>query len=210
MPLVRRPPAGVPAARAAPDTASVLAGLSSPDEDTRWAAARAAGEVADCARPLSSALQVETAPRVRAALLTSLARRGDATSVAAVLPLLRSDDATLRAGALDALRLMVHAAADLLPPLLQDADVDIRVLSCDLARALPGEEATPLLCELLRHEPDANVCAAAVDVLAETGQHEALPVLAACAARFPDSPFLSFAIQVATDRVRSRPAHPRV
>ncbi|MFZ3326051.1 MAG: hypothetical protein WA231_09235 [Methylocella sp.] len=49
----------------------------------------------------------------------------------------------------------------------------------------------------------ANVCAAAVDVLAEIGDVQALPTLWRCAARFPNDPFLAFAIKVAADRLRA-------
>ena len=209
MPLVRKP-AGAPQPAATATPASVLEGLGSSSEDIRWAAARAAAELPECAPALAAALRRESVPRVRTAILTSLARRGDAASAAAILQLLRSDDAGQRAAALDALRLMIHGTADLLPALLEDTDADIRILSCELARALPGATATPLLCQLLRREPEVNVCAAAVEVLAEVGQREALPELAQCAARFPDEPFLSFAIQVAAGRISTRPPHPRV
>jgi len=208
MPLVRKSAGAQPATTAT--AAAVLEGLASSSEDIRWAAARAAADLPECAPALAAALPAESAPRVRTAMLTSLARRGDARSAAAILSLLRSDDASLRVAALDALRLMIHGTAELLPALLGDRDPDIRILSCELARALPGETATPLLCQLLRHEPEVNVCAAAVEVLAEAGQREALPVLAQCAARFPDEPFLCFAIQVAAERISSRPPHPRV
>jgi HEAT repeat protein len=208
MPLVRKSSGSVQPAPA-PAAASVLDGLASTNEDTRWAAARAAAELPECGPALAAALRVEAVPRVRTAMLTSLARRGDAGSAAAMLPLLRSDDASLRAAALDALRLLIHGTTDLLPALLDDPDADIRILSCELARMLPGETATPLLCELLGREREVNVCAVAVDVLAEVGQREALPVLAQCAARFPHDPFLPFAIQVASDRISTRPPHPR-
>ena len=205
MPLVRKPRG---ASRAAPATTGIEEGLSSHSEEERWAAARAATGKLECAAPLAAALRVEAAERVREAMFTSLAGMGHA-GVAGVLPLLRSDDASLRTGALDALRILVRGAPDLLPPLLEDRDVDIRILSCELARALPGDEATRLLCRLLQDEQELNVCAAAVDVLAEVGQGEALPFLAACAARFHDKPFLAFAIQVATDRISVQPALPR-
>ena len=73
-----------------------------------------------------------------------------------------------------------------------------------LARALPGERATALLDDVLLREMDVNVCAAAVDVLAEVGTVEALPALRTCAQRFPESPFLIFAIQVAADRISAQ------
>ena len=102
-------------------------------------------------------------------------------------PYLRSDDAApahrrarCPARHADGGRSRVCAA------LLADPDADIRLLTCELARALPATEATPLLCALLDRDAEPNVCAAAVDVLAEVGGPEALPALARCAERFPD------------------------
>ncbi|MDY6948325.1 MAG: HEAT repeat domain-containing protein, partial [Pseudomonadota bacterium] len=130
-----------------------------------------------------------------------LARINSSESVAAILALLRSDEASLRTGALDTLRAMGGAIREHLPGLLADADSDVRVLSCEIARGLPGPEATHMLCDLLVREHDVNVCGAAIDVLAEIGEAPALPVLAQCAARFSATPFLVFAIKVATDRI---------
>ena len=96
---------------------------------------------------------------------------------------------------------------ELLPRLLGDRDVDIRILSCELARSLPelrGHDACSARCWPANTE--ANVCAAAIDVLAEVGGPAALPTLAACAQRFRGSPFLAFAIKTATDRINSQ--HP--
>jgi HEAT repeat protein len=134
-------------------------------------------------------------------MFTSLARIGTRDSVAAMLPMLRSDDAAMRTGALDALRSSVIATHELLPQLLNDPDVDVRILSCELARSLPNEEASRSLCALLAREAELNVCAAAVEVLAEVGNDSALPTLARCAQRFAQVPFLSFAIKLATDRI---------
>jgi hypothetical protein len=89
--------------------------------------------------------------------------------------------------------------------LLTDSDTDVRILACDLTRQLPGALATQLLTDVLTKDPDANVCAAAVDVLAEAGERDALPALAACEARFVDTPFLSFAIGVVRHRIEAAP-----
>jgi HEAT repeat protein len=201
VPLIRKPAQAPSDEPIAP--ADILQGLASPAEERRWKAARAASGDGRLVRPLADALQSETVPRVREALLTSLMRIGNTESVAAVLPLLRSDEACLRVASLDALRIMVRGSDELLPSLLHDADVDVRILSCDLARVLPDGKATTLLCDVLRSEPDPNVCAAAVEVLAEVGRDDALPVLAACATKFSGTPFLVFAIQVASDRIRA-------
>lgn len=150
---------------------------------------------------LATALRSESDARVREAMLTSLARINSAESIEAILALLRSDDAGLRTGALDTLRAMGGTIREHLPRLLADADSDVRVLSCEIARAMPGPEATRILCDLLAREDNPNVCGAAIDVLAEVGEADALPGLAQCAARFPDTPFLTFAIKIATDRI---------
>ncbi|MGH8202023.1 MAG: HEAT repeat domain-containing protein [Steroidobacteraceae bacterium] len=204
MPLVRKPTQ--PAGHAKPSAAEVLTGLGSANPEERWTAARAAGELADAAAALAAALPHEIDSRVREAMFTSLARIGTRDSVAAMLPMLRSDDAAMRTGALDALRSSVIATHELFPQLLNDPDVDVRILSCELARSLPSEEASRSLCALLARETEINVCAAAVEVLAEVGNHTALPTLAQCAQRFSQVPFLTFAIKLATDRITAASA----
>lgn len=205
MPLIRKePPSG--AAGHVPDD---LTALRDGDPQRRWAAARGLGGRPDAAAALGAALGGERDERVREAILTSLVRIGGVASVEAILPHLRSDDANLRTGALDALRALMPAAQTMLPALLADRDPDIRVLSCDLARELPSGEATRLLCEVLERDAEANVCAAAVDVLADIGEPLCLPSLRRCARRFTDSPFLAFAVEVASQRIAAPrpPAH---
>jgi HEAT repeat protein len=164
-------------------------------------AVRAAAERPDGAALLASALEGESDPRVREAIFTGLARIGSAESAAAVLPCLRSDEAGLRTGALDALRAMPDAARAHLSTLLADPDPDVRLLSCELTRGLTDSEANRLLCDLLDRETEKNVCAAALEVLAEIGNADALPALERCAGRFASDPFIAFSIKVATDRI---------
>jgi HEAT repeat protein len=201
MPLIRKS-AGDPNVQKR-DDAEILASLVNSDPDKRWAAARDAASVAGGEAALTAALPREGDPRVREAIFTGLARIGTPAAVDAVVSLLRSDDANLRGGALDALRIMVPQVLDLLPRLLTDQDIDIRILSCELARALQGAEATRLMCRVLDHDAEANVCAAAVEVLAEVAGPEALPSLQACSLKFGATPFLSFAIQMVIDRLNS-------
>lgn len=199
MPLVRKPTQ--PPGHSQPGSAEVLAGLGSVSAEERWAAARAAGALPDSAAALAAALPRETDSRVREAMFTGLVRIGTRDSIAQLLPMLRSDDSALRGGALDALRSSPVAAHEFLPQLLRDPDADVRILSCELARNLPGEEASRALCALLAHEHEVNVCAAAIEVLAEVGDQAALPALAHCAQRFSQVPYLGFAIKLATDRI---------
>jgi len=197
MPLIRKSPDT--AARADP------ADLSSTSADARWTAARDAADRPDSVAALAAALSRESDGRVREAIFTALTRIATEDSVAAVLPYIRSNDAGLRTGALDALRAMPGLTRPHLPQLLADPDGDVRLLSCDLARAMGGAEMSQILCRLIESETETNVCAAAVEALAEIGDADALPSLTRCAARFPDDPFLAFAIQAAADRLSRQP-----
>ena len=194
MPLVRKPSSQSPAAAAPPS-------LGEGTSEQRWAAVRAAAERPDGLTLLAAALGRESDPRVREAIFTGLARLASPESAAVVVPHLRSDDANLRTGAIDALRAMPQACQPHLPALLADSDADVRLLSCELARGLPDEEANRLLCDLLERETEKNVCAAAIEVLAEIGRPEALPSLARCGTRFSGDPFITFSLKVATERI---------
>jgi HEAT repeat protein len=182
--------------------------LESGSEEQRWAAARAAASVPESVAAVADILAREKSPRVREALFTALTRIATPQSAEAVVRFLRHDDASIRTGACDALAAMKDAAWPHIAPLLRDSNADVRVLACELVRNMPSEQAVPLYCELLDSEGEANVCAAAIDALAEIGRADALPALARCAARFRATPFLGFAISVAIDRIRSQSAGP--
>lgn len=195
MPLIRRasPPSESPAA--AP------ASLSEGTSDQRWAAVRAAAGQPGGVALLVAALSQERDPHVLEAIFTGLARAATAESAAAVVPFIRSEDASLRSGALDALRAMPEASRPHVARLLADPEADVRLLSCELVRGLPEREANQLLSDLLDREAEKNVAAAAVEVLAEIGRPEVLPALSRCAERFAQDSFLAFSIKVATARI---------
>jgi len=207
MPLVRK--GATPPSSPLLDPGKVLAALASGSEEERWEAARLAPGIPGAAKALADALLREPSARVREVLFTSLTRIVTPESVELLLPFLRLDDARLRTGALDALRAMKGEAWSHVPTLLRDVDPDVRLLACELARDQPGEEAARLLCALLDVEPEANVCASAVEVLAEIGGPEALPALERCARRFRGNQFLEFAIAASVDRIRSPSSPPR-
>src|ERR1700721_4066184 len=75
--------------------------LDSSDAESRWAAARALAGHAEAVPELAAALGRETVPRVREAIMTALMRIGDAASVEAMLPSLRSQEAGHGGPALD-------------------------------------------------------------------------------------------------------------
>jgi HEAT repeat protein len=197
MPLIRKDTTPV-----AQSPAKDLPGaLTSANGEERWSAARALAKVAGSEAALGDALARETDPRVREAIFTSLAHLRTAAAVEVILPRIRSADASVRTGALDALSTMPDAVSGYLPTLLADPDGDVRLLVCEVVRRLPGSAATQTLCALLETETAPNVCAAAIDALSEVGDPSALPVLARCADRFADEPFLVFAVKIASDRI---------
>jgi HEAT repeat protein len=204
MPLIRKESNKL----AASVSREALPSLASAAPDERWAAARAASE--PTAIPaLGEALAHERDARVREAIFTALARIATPESAQVVLPYLRVDDASMRTGAMDALRAMQAASRPFLPELLTDPDPDVRLLACDLVRDVGGADGAGWLCALIETEPEVNVCAAAVEALGEIADATAAPSLSRCAERFPDDPFLGFAIKVVADRLRGLPLAPR-
>jgi HEAT repeat protein len=202
MPLVRKPSS--PAATPMPGDRKLSDLLANGSDDERWSAVRSAPSLPDALPLLSDALSKEHVPRIREAIFTALAKIGSSESAAVALPYIRSDDASARTAAIDALRAMPAAAAGHLPALLTDNDADVRLLACEIARVLPADEASRTLGALIEREDNPNVCAAAVEVLAEAGSTASLPILARCAERFQDDPFLAFAVKIARDRIGSR------
>ena len=194
MPLVRREPATPPTpATAAPS-------LEAPEPEIRRQAAHAMATDPGAAEALGRAYGTERDPTVREAILTSLMRIGGPAAVEAIIPYLGADDAALRTGAVDALRSLPDTL-DRLPRLLGDPDPDLRILASEIARSMPAASGATLLCRHLAGERDPNVCAAALDVLAEIGGSDCLPALQACADRFAGEPFLRYAAAAAMARI---------
>jgi HEAT repeat protein len=194
MPLIRRdPPAPAENGHPGPDD------LKSGDADTRRRAVRALGQRAQAVPVLMDALGRESDAAVIEAIFTALEAIPEAAQPLASL--LRSDDAGLRNDAVEALQAMPDTVRPLLPGLLADGDADVRILAVEVVRCLPSSEVERLLCGMLEHEGDPNVCTAAVEVLAEAGTAEAAPTLRRLAARFASQSMLPFAVRIAIERI---------
>lgn len=202
MPLIRRDNPEQTAAPALEPLERLAADLRDPDPERRWSAARRMGGRPGAAAHLAAALDHEGEPRVVEAIFTSLARTGGEEAVRVLLPWLRSDDAARRGGAIEALQMMPDAVDAHMSALLQDSDSDVRILACELARTMPRERATSLLCAMLDRDDHPNACASAVDVLVEVGTRDAVPCLERCRERFSRDPFLPFAIAAALESIR--------
>lgn len=185
------------------DLPGLLAQLGSADAERRRWAARDLAEHPQAARALGDALARERDAGVRYAMFTSLSTLADASSVDVLLPLLRSEDAGLRNGAIEALAEMPQAVAPRVQALLHDADADVRIFAVNLLADLRHPQVPDWLAQVLAEEAQVNVVAAAIDALAEAGSPLHVPALRAAAARFGADPFLGFAAQMAIDRIEA-------
>jgi len=176
--------------------------LTGNDVDERRRAARALSGNPAAAATLAARLECEPDHRVRDALFGSLVDIGGALAAELIASFIRSDDANLRGGAIEALKRLDHDAANVLDALMDDSDVDVRILAIEVTRAWPSELAGPRLVRVFEHETHVNVCAAAVDVATEVGTNELLVALDRLRIRFAGESFLVFAIDIACDRIR--------
>lgn len=152
------------------------------------------------AEKLVARLQKEADRGLREAGFTALLHHAGAASVRALMPLLRSDDASLRNSALEVLAHMPDAAAPVIDELLGDADPDVRILTVNLLQDLKHPKVVDWLVGVLDHEDTANGIAAAVEVLTELADPRALGALKSARGRWCDEPFLVFAIDMALQR----------
>lgn len=169
-------------------------------EQRRWAARDLATHPA-AAQGLGEALLSEAETTVQQALFNSLGQLANEAAVSALLPLLRSEDAALRNGAIEALSGMADAVAPRVQALLHDSDADVRIFTINLMGDLRHPHVAAWLAQVLREEPEVNVVAAALEVLAEVGLPEHVPLLREAARRFADDPFVGFAADTAIERI---------
>jgi HEAT repeat protein len=185
------------------DTAGLLAQLRQGDAGQRRWAARDLAAQPEAASALGAALLTERDGAVRDALFTSLSAQVGDAAVAALLPLLRSEDAGLRNGAIEALAGMPDAVASRIAGLLRDADADVRIFTVNLLGELRHPQVRPWLLQVLQEDTEVNVAAAALEVLAEVAGPQDLPLLAATKRRFAGDAFIGFAADLAIERIQA-------
>jgi HEAT repeat protein len=172
------------------------------DAERRWAA-RDLAIYPQASKALCEQLAVETCASVRDVLLTSLAQHNTAAAVSGLLPLLRSADAALRNGVIQALHEMPAVVAPHMQTLLADSDPDVRIFVVNVLESLRHPDTLQWLRSVIEQDDHINVCASAVDVLAEIGDREDIPALNRLLGRFPQQPFIAFAVQLAVRRIEA-------
>ena len=209
MALVRRAAALVPAdeLRATMFRCDASSGLPTsrrPNASERRQAARALSAMPDAVAVVCAHLADEPNLSVRSIILTGLIVNKSPAVVDGLLPLLRSEDANLRNGAIEALQQMPDEVAPRVESMLADADSDVRIFAINVLAALPHPMVPTWLRHVVTTDPHVNVCAEALDALAEVGEPSAIPALEALVDRFPDVAFIQFAVDAAVRRIRGR------
>jgi HEAT repeat protein len=185
------------------DTDGLIAQLRTSDpEQRRWAARDLAAHPRSAAA-LGERLAGEPDASVREALFTSLAAHASETAAAVLLPLLRSEDAALRNGAIETLAEMPDAVAPRIGALLKDGDADVRIFTVNLLAELRHPNVLAWLVQVLQHDTQVNVVAAAIEALAEAGGPDQVPALRAARARFAGDDFIGFAAEMAAERMQA-------
>jgi HEAT repeat protein len=201
MPLVRSTAAtGDSAAVATIDRSRLREDLESGDLDVRRAAVRLASRLGE-AELLVARLDDASDAGMREAVLTGLVRIGGVKAARPLIQALRNADASLRNAVIETLQSMGDAVVPEVEALLDEDSADLRIYAVNVLVSLRSPRVPEIALKVLATDPHVNVCAAAVDVLAEVGGPEMVEALRAVSRRFPDQPFLAFAVRAAIKRI---------
>lgn len=114
--------------------------------------------------PLVELLQIEPSRYVREVIVTSLKMMKGTELVSAIIPLLRSDDAFIRNGAVDILALQDEGDIVPLKELLEDSNKDVRKFALDVLVLLQNRYCADLIASAL-DDPEINNVITAVEYL---------------------------------------------
>ena len=183
------------------DTApQVLEALQSDDSATIRSAAFNAGDMALLeAIPLLCSLVKSSNIGIQEAAEYALRKIRGPQVVAALLPLLRSDEAPVRNVAMDILREIGSDSIESMQPYLQDEDPDLRIFITDILGYSPTHQAVLRLSKALLKDPEVNVRYQAAVSLGNLAFPEAVPAL--CQAMH-DEEWVQFAVVEALAKIK--------
>ncbi len=180
--------------------ADLRAQLGDPDSTARRWAVRDIVACPEASASLVERLKIEPVAMVREVIFTSLTRLGDAVAVAGLVECLRSEDAAVRSGAIEAMQQLPDEVAPIMHGLLTDLDPDVRIFAVNILESLRHPDVEGWLIRVIETDPHVNVCAAAVDLLGEVGTAAAQEPLARLKVRFGYEPYIQFAADLALRR----------
>ncbi|WP_341677704.1 hypothetical protein [Niveibacterium sp. SC-1] len=179
---------------------ALLAQLAAASAAQRAEAAGFLADYRDSAEPLLAALAREGESAVRRRILSTLVSWRDPAPIAALVARLRQVDGVSRNEIMDALRDVGGPVEREVPSLLAASDPDLRLYAFTVLRAQRSAQVLGWIEETLAHETDANVAAAALELLAQIGTPAEHAWLEAPGVRFADVPFIQFAIAAVARR----------
>lgn len=207
MGLVKRAkPAAEQVAIEARSSTQLLLELEASAPEVRRAAARELSGVAEVAAALVAAFSREPERSVREVIGTTLVSTADPSAPALLVPLLHSEDATLRNDARDLL-LLLPGAEQVAGTLVGHADDSVRMFATEVLVARVGKHAADTLAALLEEEDDINVCAHLAEKLAEIGGVRHIDAMQSVLERLGGDDFLAFVIKGATEAILERSPH---
>ena len=183
------------------DLAGLLAELEHESPIARRWAARDLAEHEESSEALIARLAREADPSVRDAILTTLTIQGNTIAVQGLVDCLRSEDAALRNEAIEVMKLLPEEVALIMNSLLTDADSDVRIFAVNILESLCHAQVETWLIDVIEQDAHVNVCATAVDLLGEVGTSASRAALMHLKAKFPDEPYICFAVDLALKRI---------
>ena len=162
-----------------------------------WRALAQAGD----SEALAARLASEADPQAREAALTRLARIGGSAVVTALLRLSGHEDLALRNAVIETLQCMGSEVIDGVEALLADPDPNVRIYALTILEKIEHPRAAAVALRAALNDPHVNVCAAAIEVVGASGSPEHAAPLRMAPHRFPDHPFLGFAVRAALKQI---------
>ncbi|ESQ92625.1 hypothetical protein ABENE_07345 [Asticcacaulis benevestitus DSM 16100 = ATCC BAA-896] len=139
---------------------------------------------------------------VRAAILNTLIRLRSADVIRGLVEHLRSENATLRNEVIEVLQDMPDEAMPILEQLLTDWDSDVRIFTANILSETKHPRTPDVLIGVIKSDPHVNVCMAALDGLLEIGDESMIDSIQQLGERFPEAPFVKFAVSLAIKRLQ--------
>ena len=183
------------------DLAGLMASLDAPDATARRWAARDLAPFTEAVPALVKRLRIETDTTVREAIFLTLTELGDANIVQSLIKCLHGEEVERRNAAIEVMKHLPDAVAPFMPGLLVDPAPNVRILAVSVLESLRHPDVEKWLIEVISEDSQVNVCATAVDILAEVGTEAAITQLEALKRRFPDEPYILFAADLALQRI---------
>ncbi len=183
------------------DCDSLITALDDPNPTARRWAARDLTDCPDASTALIGRLTREDDPSVRDVIFTTLTSLGDDVAVAGLVDCLKSEDVALRNEAIEAMKQLPDQVAPIMLGLLANDNRDVRIFAVNILESLRHPDVQSWLIGVIERDPDLNVCATAVDLLGEVGSEAARLPLGSLKRRFPDQPYIQFAVDLALNRI---------